>query len=466
MYDSRPNSSRTRPRVAVRGAQFALLALILVPLCRPLPGEILKVEIDGPIDPIQAAFIAKAIEEAKTSEAEFLLIRLATPGGLGISMQEIIQQILNSSVPVVCWVGPKGSHAASAGFFILLSADVAAMAPGTNTGAAHPVFPFGMENEVMLEKVRNDALANLRSIVEKRERNYEMAQDGVLKSLSYTETEALEGGLIDLVAENEQVLLEKLDGYEVTRLDGQKQTLTVQGQTLRVLEKTLREKILSFIASPNVALLLGVVGLLGLYLEFTSPGLVAPGVVGGICLLLALIGFSLLPVNYVGVLLIVLALGLLVAEVMVQGFGILGTGGVVSLVLGLLLLIDSPYPELRIGVEVAVAVAVPFAAATLFLMWIVVRNFRQRVRTGREELEGMVGTAKSRVGADGGKVFVHGEWWNAVSGSPIEAGQAVRVVGVDNLLLTVEPLSGSEPPFAGAGVAASGEAGPGGREAR
>lgn len=440
------NSKTANPQSRVPIVVLATLALLAAP---SLEAEILKVEIEGAIDPVEAAFIQKAIEEAGKTDAEFLLIRLATPGGLGISMQEIIQGILNSPVPVVCWVGPKGHHAASAGFFILLSADVAAMAPGTNTGAAHPVFPFGMENEVMLEKVRNDALANLRSIVENRNRNYEMARDGVLESRSYTETEALDGGLIDLIAENEAELLSQLEGREITRFSGEKQRLTVQGQPIRRLEKNLRERILSAIASPNISLLLGLIGLLGLYLEFTTPGAVVPGVVGGICLLLALIGFSLLPINYVGVLLILLALGLLVAEVLVQGFGILGLGGIVSLVLGLLLLVDSPYPELRIGLGYALAVAVPFAVAFLVLVWIVVRNLKTRAITGREGLEGLVGKTRTPVDPSGGKVFVHSEWWNAVSEQPIEPGREVRVVRVENnMTLVVEPVH-SSPPGAG-----------------
>ncbi len=450
VFTSLERAARRRPGVH-RAHWVFVTALLSCVLAAPLPAEVLKVEIDGAIDPIQAEFIRKAIVEATDTQAEFLLIRISTPGGLGISMQEIVQEILNSPVPVVCWVGPKGSHAASAGFFILLSADVAAMAPGTNTGAAHPVFPFGMEDEVMLEKVRNDALANLRSIVENRKRNYDLARDGVLKSLSYTETEALEGGLIDLIAETEEELLSKLEGYEVTRFTGDKQMLSAKGQTVRVLEKNFRERVLSVIASPNIALLLGLIGVLGLYLEFTTPGAVVPGVIGGICLLLALIGFSLLPVNYVGVLLILLALGLFAAEVMVQGFGVLGFGGVVSLVLGLLLLIDSPYPALRIGLDVAIAVAIPFAAAFLLLMWVVVRNFSKRASTGREGLVGLTGRAKTKVDRRSGKVYVHSEWWNALSEQPVEPGQEVRVVRVDNMTLWVEPVGAEweDPELAG-----------------
>ena len=403
--------------------------------------EILKVEVDGVIEPIMSEFIREAIEEAARRDAEFLLIRLATPGGLGISMQEIVQDILNSSVPIVCFVAPRGSHAASAGFFILLSADVAAMAPGTNTGAAHPVFPFGMENETMLEKVRNDALASLRSIVQERKRNYDLAEKGVVESKSYTANEALEGNLIDLIAEDEADLLEQLDGFQVTRFNGETEIIKVRGQAIELLEMSFRQRILSAIADPNLALILGLLGVLGLYLEFNAPGLVFPGVVGGICFLLALLGFSLLPVNYVGVLLIILAIGLFVAEVLVSGFGIHGIGGVVSLILGLLLLIDSPYPELRIHVGMALAVALPFAAVFTFFLWILIRNYGTKASTGKEGLEGRIATTRTPVDPDGGKVFVGGEWWNAVSEVPIEAGSKVRIRKVDELTLVVEPES-------------------------
>ncbi len=416
----------------------ALLFLSLFVL--PVRGEILKVEIDGPIEPIVAGFIRGAVQEANRTKAEFLLIRLATPGGLGVSMQDIIQDILNSEVPIVCFVSPRGSHAASAGFFILLASDVAAMAPGTNTGAAHPVFPLGMEDKVMLEKVTNDALANLRSIVERRHRNYELAEQGVLESKSYTSTEALEGGLIDLVADDEAALLEKLEGFEVTRFSGEKQKLTVRGQSIRHLEMSLRERVLSSIANPSLALVLGLIGLVGLYIEFSAPGHVAPGAIGAVCLLLALVGFSLLPVNYVGVLLILLAIGLFIAEVFVAGFGVLGIAGAVSLVFGLLFLIDSPYPGLRIGLFEAIVIALPFAAIFLVFFWVLFKNRVTHVSTGREGLEGLVGVSRSRVDPEGGKVFVNSEWWNAVSASPIEKGVRVRVVKVEGLTLTVEPI--------------------------
>jgi membrane-bound serine protease (ClpP class) len=358
-------------------------------------------------------------------------------------MQEIVQTILNSQVPVVCFVSPSGAHAASAGFFILLSADVAAMAPGTNTGAAHPVFPFGMENEIMLEKVKNDALANLRSIVKQRKRNYELAEQGVLESKSYTAQEALDGGLIDLIGDSEEELLKSLEGMEITRFGGENVTLNVD-QPVRVLTMTYRQRILSAIANPNFALILGVVGLLGLYLEFQHPGLVVPGVVGAICLLLALLGFSLLPVNFIGILLIILALGLFIAEVKIQGFGILGFGGIVAMILGILFLIDTPYPELRINWGIALAVAIPFALIFIFLLRLALRSQLAKVTTGAAGMVGLTGVARTEVSRKGGKVLVAGELWRARSRDIIAAGQTVKVVKAKGLEMLVEAVGSVE----------------------
>ncbi len=417
-----------------------LSGLLLGFFIQPALAEIVKIELVGAIDPVQAEFMTGAVAHAEEVEAEFLLIRLATPGGLGISMQEIVQAILNSEVPVVCYVAPRGSHAASAGFFILLASDVAAMAPATNTGAAHPVFPFGVEDKVLLEKVRNDALASLRSIVEQRNRNYELAEQGVTQSQSYTAQEALDGSLIDLIAEDQEDLLSQLEGRKIERFDGEVRTLNVGGQVVQTLGMTGRQRLLSAIASPNLALLLGVLGLLGLYLEFQSPGLVIPGVSGAICLILSLLGFSLLPINYIGVLLLLLGAGLLVAEVLVQGFGFLGIGGSASIVLGLLFLIDSPYPELRIDWGMALAVGIPVAGISLLFLWALIKGFGSRVVTGREGLIGEIAVARSAVNDRGGRVFVHGELWNAVSpDQPVESGQHVRIVQVEKLTLFVEP---------------------------
>ncbi len=417
-----------------------LFFTVLVFFSFSLRGEILKVEVDGIIDPVTSEFIADAFKEAENSGAEFLLMRLSTPGGLGVSMQEIVQQILNSPVPVVCYVSPKGTHAASAGFFILLASDVAVMAPGTNTGAAHPVFPFGIDNEVMLEKVKNDSLASLRSIVELRNRNLELAEKGVVESKSYTEKEALEAGLIDLIANDEKELLEKLEGLTVSRPDKMETVLKPAGQSVRLYEMTERQKLLSALANPNLAVILGLVGLLGLYFEFTSPGMVVPGVVGGICLILALLGFSFIPINLAGILLLLLAIGLFIVEVKVQGFGILGFGGVIAMLLGLLFLVDTPFPALRIGYSIALAITIPFAIIVIFLMRLVLKSHFSHVTTGAPGMEGLVGYAVSDIGPKGGRVKVEGEIWRARSSQVIKAGEEIRVIKAVNLDLTVVPI--------------------------
>lgn len=414
---------------------FFLIILLTTSVAQ---GAIFKIRIDGVIDPITSEFVTSAVKQAEDQKAKLLLIALSTPGGLGLSMNEIIQVILNAEIPVVCFVEPQGARAASAGFFILLSADLAVMAPGTNTGAAHPVFPLGGKDETMMEKVTNDALANLRAIVSQRDRNYEMAEKGVLESQSYTAQEALKGGLIDLIAEDEEVLLNQLHGRTITRFSGALQQLETEGQELILLEMTLRQRILSSIADPNVALILGILGLLGLYLEFTNPGLMFPGIVGGICFILALLGFSLLPINLVGIVLILLAIGLFIAELMVASFGLLGIGGIVAMTLGLLVVIDDPNPEVRIQWGVAVAVAVSFAIIIVFLLRLAIGSIREKVTIGTESLEGSVGQARTEINKEGGKVLVRGEWWKAVSENPIENGSEVRVVGARDLVLLVK----------------------------
>lgn len=420
-----------------------VLLLLVYFAVTPVRGDIVKLDLDGVIDPITADFIEETLRNAEHSGADFLLIRLSTPGGLGVSMQQIIQTILNSKIPVVCYVAPKGAHAASAGFFVLLAADVAAMAPGTNTGAAHPVFPFGSGDKTMLEKVKNDALANLRSIVQQRNRNYDLAAQAVEESKSYTAQEALDGNLIDLIADDQAALLKELNGREITRFTGEHQVLKTEGVAVRTVEMSFRQRVLSDIADPNFALILGLAGLLGLYFEFTHPGMIVPGVVGGICLLLALLGFSLLPVNLIGVLLIILAIGLFVAEVKVQGFGVLGLGGIVAMILGLIFLIESPYPQLRIDLTIAAAVTIPFALIFIFLLRLVLRTHARKVTTGEAGLVGEIGTAQTEVGPEGGRVFVAGEIWRATSGEPIAVGDRIRVVSARNLDLVVERLSKS-----------------------
>jgi membrane-bound serine protease (ClpP class) len=346
----------------------------------------------------------------------------------------------------VVYVAPSGAKAASAGFFILMAADVAVMAPGTNTGAAHPLmaiggFPVsgGEAGKTMTEKITSNATAYLRSITSKRQRNVEEAEKGVTESKSFTETEALNSNLIDFVAASEAELLDKLNGYSVRLFAGEERILDTGDREFIDYQMTKREKMLAVVSQPNLALLMGLVGLILLYFEFSNPGFIVPGVVGAICVLLSILGFSLLPVNYVGVLLIILAIGLLIAEAKVGGFGVLGIGGIVSMIFGMLILVDSPDPAVRIGFYTALALTLPFAAALLLLVIALFRSLRQKVSTGNQGMVGLVGSADSEINRIG-RVKVRGEYWTARSSLPIAAGSAVKVLAVEDLALQVEEV--------------------------
>lgn len=422
------------------------LLLLLPPFVSTGRAEIARLDINGAIDPITAEFVIKGLDRAESEHAEMLLIRLQTPGGLATSMEDIITRILNSKVPVIVYVAPSGAKAASAGFFILLAADVAAMAPGTNTGAAHPLmaiggFPVegGEAGKTLTEKITSNATAFLRSIASKRNRNAVEAEKGVSESKSFTDTEALEKNLIDIIAKDQTDLLRRLDGYKVRMFSGQERTLRTQDQALVDYTMSLREKFLSTISQPNLALLLGMAGLVLLYFEFTHPGFIAPGVIGGICLLLSILGFSFLPINYVGVLLFLLAIGLFVAEVKVQGFGILGLGGVVSMVIGLLILINTPEPAMRIGLAAAIGVVIPFAAIFILLLVAVLKSMRQRVTTGDAGMIGLVGVADTEIFRSG-RVKVRGEYWSASAENAIPPGRVIKVKGIKDLTLIVEEV--------------------------
>ncbi len=409
-------------------------------------GKIARIDVNSAIDPISAEYVVGAIARAESERAELLLIRLQTPGGFAGSMEDIITKMLGSSVPIVVYVTPSGAKAASAGFFILLAADVAAMAPGTNTGAAHPLmaiggFPVsgGEAGKTLTEKITSNATAFLRSIAGKRNRNVAEAEKGVTESKSFTDTEALDLHLIDLVARDEGELLQRLQDYKVHLFSGQERSLVTRGQAVVDYPMSSRQKFLSTIAQPNLALLLGVAGLILLYFEFTHPGFVAPGVIGGICLLLAILGFSFLPINYVGVLLILLAVGLFVAEVKVQGFGVLGFGGVAAMIIGMLILVDTPDPAVRIGLGTAVSVAVPFALIFILLLMAVLKSLRQRVTTGASGMIGLVGVADTEIFTTG-RIMVRGEYWTARAQAPIPPGARVTVKGIQDLTLDVEEL--------------------------
>jgi len=412
--------------------------LVLALATLPAAADVVRVRVDDTIQPISAEYISRGIEEARRTHAEALLIELRTPGGLGESMRAIVQQMLASPVPVIVYVAPTGSRAASAGFFILVAADVAAMAPGTNTGAAHPVI-LGMKlDEVMSKKIENDAAAFLRSYVSKRGRNVEAAETAVRDSKSWTDQEALQQKLIDVVAPSPEDLLRQLDGREVTRFDGGKVTLRLAGKPIRDFDMTLRERVLSVVLDPNVAFALFLVGVLLVFLEMKAPGMIAPGAVGVALILTSIFAFQLLPLRYAGVGLILLGIALFVLEAKFTSYGLLGTGGAVAMVLGALLLVDAPIPEMRIKLATALAVTLPFALITVILATLVFRAHQNKVTTGEQGLIGEVGVARTEL-APAGKVFVHGELWDASSRAPVATGDYVVVRQVDGLRLEVEP---------------------------
>jgi membrane-bound serine protease (ClpP class) len=417
-----------------------LIALALVAQAAGAPSKVIAVDVDGMVHPITAEIVGAALAQAREQNASLVVIRLNTPGGLMDAMRETIARIVASPVPVVTYVAPSGGRAASAGFFLLESGDIAAMAPGTNTGAAHPVLLGAEMDPVMKQKVENDAAAYLRSICSKRGRNSALAETAVRESKSFTEREALDQNLVDLVAPNEPALLRALEGRVVTRFDGSTQTLHTAGAVIQVFEKSLRQKIITAIADPNIALVLLVIGALGIYVEFSSPGLIAPGVLGSILVLLGLSALSVLPINWLGAALMLLAFTLFVLEVKFASHGVLGVGGAVSLVLGAVMLIDSPAPEMRIHWATAIGLALPFSAITVFLLSLAWRARQNKVETGREGMIGQMGAAVTELKPDG-KVFVHGEYWDAVSTLPLPAGARVRVTAIDRLKLTVEPVS-------------------------
>lgn len=417
---------------------FAFAALLGL-RAAPAP-QVVAVGIDGIIHPVTVEILSRAFDEARQRGAQLVILRLNTPGGLLTATRDAVEKILAAPVPVAGYVTPSGGRAASAGFFLLQACDIAVMAPGTNTGAAHPV-AIGVEMDpVMKQKVENDAAASLRSIAGKRGRNAALAEKAVLESKSFTDKEALENKLIEAVAGDEQNLLAQLDGREVTRFDGRRQTLHLKGAVVETYERSLRQKIMATLADPNIAMIFLVLGALGIYVEFSTPGLIFPGVAGAILALLGLSAMSVLPINGLGAALLILAVALFILEAKFASHGILGVGGTVAMILGAMLLIDSPMPEMRIRFATAAALAIPFAAITIFLVSLVVRARRNKVVTGSAGMLGEEGIVVAPLGPEG-KVFVHGEYWDAVADSALPEGARVRVTGVDKLKLTVEPVS-------------------------
>jgi membrane-bound serine protease (ClpP class) len=407
---------------------------------------VLELKIDGEVEPILATYIDEGITDAANRHASLVVISMDTPGGLSDSMKDIIQHILASQVPVAVYVSPTGARGASAGFFILLSADIAAMGPGTHTGAASPIIGVGgypvAIDETLRRKIMNDAQAFLRSFAEKRGRNPKLAETAVTDAKAFTEKEALDGKMIDLIANSEDDLLRQLNGREITRFDGSKTKLALANPIRVPFELSPRQKFLSRIVEPDVFFILLILGVLGLYTEFTHPGVVLPGVVGGICMVLALYAMHILPVNLAGVFLIILALALFILEAKFTSHGVLAAGGIVSMLLGAMFLIRSPLTAGGVSLGVALSVTLPFAVLTVFLMRLVLRSRSWKNQTGREEMIGAQGTVVTPLpGGAEGMIRVHGELWRAISNQPVPEGKSVRVVKMDGLKLYVEPVT-------------------------
>jgi membrane-bound serine protease (ClpP class) len=424
---------------------FRVLGLLMAALLAgTASADVLKIVVNDTIQPITAEFIDRAIREAERNHDQALLIELSTPGGLLDSTRDIIEKIEASTVPVIVYVAPSGSRAASAGFFILESADVAAMAPGTNTGAAHPVSAFGGKmDEVMKEKVENDSAAFMRSFVSKRGRNVEVAESAVRQSKSFTDQEALSQKLIDYVAANDDDLFKQMQGKPIKRFDGQTATLNLVGEPVRSYGMTLRQHILDFFMDPNMAFILLAVGALSLYIEFNHPGAVVPGMIGVIFILLAAFAFNLLPTRFAALVLILAAFVLFALEAKFATHGVLGIGGVATSTLGALLLVDAPIPEMQVHLLTALAVSIPLGVITVFLMSIALKARANKVVTGVQGLIGEVGVAQTALSPQG-KVFIHGELWDAVASTNVPAGQSVIVRQVEGLQLSVDPVPSSQ----------------------
>jgi membrane-bound serine protease (ClpP class) len=436
-------------------AFLAVASVLLVPSAsadEPAGGPVvLELKLDGEVEPILATYIDEGLQDAARRHASLVLMTMDTPGGLSDSMKDIVQHILASPVPVAVYVSPTGARGASAGFYILLSADIAAMARGTHTGSATPVIAIGgafpmQIDEAFRKKINQDATAFLRSFTERRGRNPELAQKAITEGKAFTETEALDGKMIDLVANSPEDLIRELDGRTITRFDGTKVTLALKNPVRTPFELSARQKFLSRIVEPDIFFLLLILGVLGLYTEFTHPGVIAPGVIGGICLILALYDMHFLPVNLAGLFLIALALAFFILEAKAPSHGVLAFGGVVSMFLGALFLIRSPLTAGGVSLGVALSATLPFAVFAVVLTRLVLRSRKWKTATGREELIGSTGTATAelKAGAEG-MVRVHGELWRAESSRPVPEGSSVRVTKVEGLKLYVEPVEVASP---------------------
>ncbi len=433
--------SLAKPNCLVRALVSLLVA---VAFATPVSAQVVKIVVDDTIQPISAEYISRAVDQAHRSNAQALLIEMNTPGGLVSSTRDIIEKITGSPVPVIVYVTPTGGHAGSAGIFILESADVAAMAPGTAAGAAHPVTLIGpvqvKPDDEMKQKIENDAAALMRSVTSKRGRNIEAAESAVRESKSFTEQEALTQHLIDYVATSPEDLFRQMQGKSFKRFNGASAVLNLSDQPIVPFEMTLRERVLDDLMDPNVAFLILIIGALALYVEFNHPGAVIPGTVGVVFILVAAFALNLLPTRFAALALILVAFALFAAEAKFATHGVLTVGGIALLTLGGLLLVDSPIPEMRVHLLTAMAVSIPFGIITAFLMTIAYRARRNKIVTGEQGLVGETGVAQTMLSPQG-KVFVHGELWDAIASTTLPIGQLVVVRQVDGLTLQVDALA-------------------------
>ena len=403
-------------------------------------GKHIKViDIEESINPGTAAFLARGTEQAVEEEAELIVVQLDTPGGLVSSMRTMVKTIMNSPIPVVVYVSPSGAQAASAGVFVVMAADIAAMAPGTNIGAAHPVVAGGKEmDETMNTKMVNDLVAFIKSIASKRGRNADWAEEAVRKSVSITAEEALRLKVVDLIAKDMNDLLLKLEGWPVQTKEGEKK-LALKGLSTERVQENLRDKILKTVSNPNIAYILMLIGLAGLYFELSHPGAIFPGVIGGISLILAFYAFQTLSVNYAGVLLILLGAILFLVEIKVASYGLLSIGGVICLTLGSIMLFNTGTTGLRVSWSVLIPAVLVISGFFITVAFLAVRAHIAKPRSGYQGLIGEIAVAKESLAPEG-KVFVHGELWNATSDDVVPVGSKVEVIGVENLLLKVRKI--------------------------
>lgn len=429
-------------RFAIRAVLVSAALLTWNGLAAPVTSQkpvVDKFVLDKTIQPVSAAELKRAIVQANSDGAQALLVQMDTPGGMVDSMRAMVAAILGSRVPVIVYVSPSGARAGSAGFFILESADVAAMAPGTEAGAAHVVFEGMKPGSTEMQKVQNDAAAFLRSYVTRRGRNAKAAEAAVRSSHSYTAEEALKEHLIDLIANNDQQLLNELNGYRITRLDGTTMTLNLAGASIRVLSTSLRDELLGWLVNPNIALLFLVAGALLIYLEFNAPGSIVPGALGTLMVLLGIFGLNLLPIRFTAVLLLLAGVGFLVLEAKFTSHGALAVAGIVCLIFGSLTLVAAPIPQMGVDPLVAVALSLGFGGITVFLVRLAIRARRRKAHSGADAMVGSRATAMESLAPEG-HVLVEGEIWRAVAAEPVAAGAQLRVVGFDQMVLRVEPL--------------------------